>query len=59
MKIQVLGSGCAKCKNLHKTVEEVVKKLNLDTMVEYSTDVTKIVELLETRKKEFISLYND
>ena len=45
MKIQVLGSGCATCSNLHKAVEEVVKKLNLDTEVEYSTDITKIVEL--------------
>ena len=45
MKIQVLGSGCATCKNLHKAVEEVVKKLNLDLEVEYSTDIAKIVEL--------------
>lgn len=45
MKIQVLGSGCAICKNLHKTVEKVIKKLNLDIKVEYSTDIAKIVEL--------------
>jgi small redox-active disulfide protein 2 len=45
MKIQVLGSACATCKNLHKTVEGVVEKLNLDTQVEYSTDIVKIVEL--------------
>jgi len=45
MKIQVLGSGCPTCKNLHKAVEEVVKKLHLDTEIEYSTDITKIIEL--------------
>lgn len=45
MKIQVLGSGCVTCKNLHKAVEEVVKNINLDIEVEYSTDITKIVEL--------------
>jgi len=45
MKIQVLGSGCATCKNLHKAVEEAVKKLNLSFEVEYSTDIAKIVEL--------------
>ena len=45
MKIQVLGSGCATCKNLHKAVEEAVKKLNLDLEVEYFTDIAKIVEL--------------
>lgn len=45
MKIQVLGSGCATCQNLYKAVEEVVKKLDIDTEVEYSTDIAKIVEL--------------
>jgi len=45
MKIQVLGSGCATCKNLHQAVKEVVKKLNIETEVEYSEDITKIVEL--------------
>ena len=45
MKIQVLGSGCPTCTNLHKAVEEVVNKLNLDLEVEYSTDITKIVEI--------------
>lgn len=45
MKIQVLGSGCPSCKNLHKAVEEVVKKLELNVEVEYSTDITEIVKL--------------
>ena len=45
MRIQVLGSGCPTCKNLHKAVEEVVEKLNLDLKVEYSTDISQIVEL--------------
>lgn len=45
MKIQVLGSGCPTCKNLHQIVEEAVKNLNLDLEVEYSTDISKIVEL--------------
>ena len=45
MKIQVLGSGCTTCKNLHKAVEEVVKKMNIPVKVDYSTDIAKIVEL--------------
>ncbi len=45
MKIQILGSGCSTCKSLHKVVEETVKKLNLEIEVEYSTDITKIIEL--------------
>ena len=45
MKIHVLGSGCSTCKNLHKAVEIVVKKLHLDIEVEYSTNIAKIGEL--------------
>jgi len=45
MKIQVLGSGCATCKTLHKNVQDVVKKLGLNTEVEYSTDISEIVKL--------------
>lgn len=45
MKIQVLGSGCTKCKTLHKTVEEVVKNLGIDSKVEYSTDMIEITKL--------------
>lgn len=45
MKIQILGSGCPTCKNLHKSVADIVKKLKLDQEVEYSDDIAKIVEL--------------
>jgi small redox-active disulfide protein 2 len=45
MKISVLGSGCAICKKLHEAVIVVVKKEGIKADVEYSTDVTRIVEL--------------
>lgn len=45
MKISVLGSGCATCKKLHESVVKVVKDEKIDAEVEYSDDVTKIVEL--------------
>ena len=45
MKIQVLGSGCAKCKDLYQIVQEVVKNLGHDIEVEYFTDIAKIVEI--------------
>jgi small redox-active disulfide protein 2 len=45
MKIAVLGSGCATCKKLHESVVKVVKGEKIDAEVEYSDDVTKIVEL--------------
>jgi len=45
MKIQVLGSGCATCKTLHTTVQEVAKRLEVKSSVEYSTDITEIAKL--------------
>lgn len=45
MKISVLGPGCANCKKLHESVLTVVKDKNIDAEVEYSTDITRIVEL--------------
>ena len=45
MTIQVLGSGCPTCKKLFELTKEAVKQLNLETAVEYSTDVSKIVQL--------------
>ncbi len=45
MKIQVLGSGCATCKKLYEITQLAVKELNLETELEYSTDVSKIIEM--------------
>lgn len=45
MNIQVLGSGCSTCKKLFEITQEAVKELNLNEMVEYVTDVSKIVEM--------------
>jgi len=45
MNIAVLGSGCATCMRLHHMVEKVVNDENLEAEVEYSTDITRIVEL--------------
>ena len=45
MRISVLGLGCWSCKKLHESVLKVVKDENINAEVEYSDDVTKIVEL--------------
>lgn len=45
MKISVIGSGCATCKRLHEAVIKAVKEDNIDAEVEYSTDITRIVEM--------------
>ncbi len=44
MKIQVLGSGCPKCRTLTERVEEAVAELGLDCEIEKITEINKIVE---------------
>lgn len=45
MKIQILGSGCPTCKTLYELTQTAVKELGVDAEVEYSTDISKIIEL--------------
>ena len=45
MKIEVIGSGCKKCKMLFELTQEVVKELGINDIVLYSTDVSKIVNM--------------
>ncbi len=45
MKISVLGTGCATCKRLNETVKWVIENNHIDATVEYSDDVTRIIEL--------------
>jgi small redox-active disulfide protein 2 len=42
-KIQVLGPGCAKCKQLNQTVESAVRALGLNHQVEKVTDIEQIM----------------
>ena len=44
MKIEILGVGCPKCKNLTTNVEAAVKELNIIAEVSKVTDIDKIVE---------------
>ena len=45
MKIEVIGSGCKKCKMLFELTQKVVKELAINDTVSYSTDVSKIVNM--------------
>ena len=45
MKIQILGTGCAKCVKLTHNAEEAVKQAGVNAEVEKVTDITKIMEL--------------
>jgi len=43
MKIQVLGTGCAKCKTLEANVREAIVKTGVCAEIEKITDVEKII----------------
>lgn len=44
MKIEILGVGCPKCKQLMVNVEEAAKELNLQAEISKVTDIDKITE---------------
>ena len=44
-KIQVLGSGCPTCKKLFELTKQAAQELNINTEVEYITDVQKIIDM--------------
>ncbi|HLE06424.1 MAG TPA: thioredoxin family protein [Candidatus Nanoarchaeia archaeon] len=44
MKIEVLGTGCPKCKQLEQAVKEVIKELKIKTEVNKVTDIEQIIE---------------
>jgi len=44
MKIQILGTGCAKCKALTANAEEAVRELGLSTEIEKVTAIQDIMK---------------
>jgi small redox-active disulfide protein 2 len=42
MKIEILGTGCARCNDLEKQVHDVLKELNLEAEVTKVSDLDKI-----------------
>ena len=50
MLIQVLGTGCTKCKTLHETVKKAVQETGVDAEVEKVEDIQQIMafELIMT-----------
>jgi small redox-active disulfide protein 2 len=45
MNIQVIGSGCKKCKALFELTKTVAVELGIKDTIEYSTDVSRIVAM--------------
>jgi small redox-active disulfide protein 2 len=44
MKVQVLGTGCAKCKQLTANAEKAIQELGISATVEKVEDVREIVK---------------
>ncbi len=45
MKIKVIGSGCPTCTKLHEMVLKLKEEKKIDAEVEYSKDVSELIEL--------------
>lgn len=43
MKIQILGTGCAKCKQLAENAEAAARELGVDYEIEKVTDIQEIL----------------
>ena len=44
MKIEILGTGCPKCKKLSELVEEAVSELGVSAEIIKVTDINKIID---------------
>ncbi len=44
MKIEILGTGCPKCKKLTELVEEAVSELGISAEIIKVTDINKIID---------------
>ena len=44
MKIQVLGTGCPKCKKLAEAAQAAIEELGLDAVIEKVTDLNEIMK---------------
>ena len=44
MKIEILGTGCPKCKKLNQLTEEVINELGVSAEITKVTDLNKIID---------------
>ena len=44
MKIEILGTGCPKCKKLNELVEEAINEIGISAEIIKVTDINKIID---------------
>ena len=44
MKIEILGSGCSKCKQLEANARKALQELKKEAEIEKITDISRIIE---------------
>ena len=44
MKIEILGTGCPKCKKLNELTKEVIQELGISAEIKKITDINKIID---------------
>ena len=44
MKIEILGTGCTKCKKLHELTEEIISELGVSAEIIKVTNINKIID---------------
>ena len=44
MNIEILGTGCPKCRKLHELAEEAVNELGVSAEITKVTDINKIID---------------
>jgi len=44
MKIEILGTGCPKCKKLNELTEEIISELGISAEIIKVTDINKIID---------------
>lgn len=44
MKIEILGTGCEKCKKLEENARKALEELKIDVEIEKIIDISKIIE---------------
>lgn len=45
MNIEVIGSGCKKCKELYERTEKAVSNIGIGASVQYITNIQKILDM--------------